>query len=436
MSRPARLERLYDLVSGDEDARVCRDIPPESCVDQPRNFFAYLAANTLNKIADELTSARLVLPWMLGALGAPAAFTGFLVPVREAGVLLPQMAVAAMVRRMPRRQPVWLVGGLLSALALAGIAATATWLDGVVAGWAILGLLVVFSLARGLCSVSAKDVLGKTVSKSRRGRLMGWSAALGGALTLPVGVWLAAAGPGEGGVGLYAGLFVVAAAVWLLSVVMFALIREAPGATEGGGNALAVAIGNLRLLIDDAPFRAFVAARSALLAVALLPPFLVLFAQQSAVGGGGLGSLIVASGLAAAISSPFWGVLGDRSSRVVMALGAAGAGLVGLAVVAAAVSRQPWLASVWPHALFFLLLTVMHGGVRIGRKVYLVDMADPQTRAAYVAVSNSVIGVVMLVGGLVGVLGDLLGVLPVIALLSILSLLAGAFALRLPEVTA
>jgi hypothetical protein len=37
----------------------------------------------------------------------------------------------------------------------------------------IVGLLVLFSLTRGLCSVSAKDVLGKTVSKARRGNLMG-----------------------------------------------------------------------------------------------------------------------------------------------------------------------------------------------------------------------------------------------------------------------
>ena len=100
-----RIDRLYDLVTGDEDARVCKDIPAESCDDQPRNFFAYLGANTLNKVADELSSAKLVLPWMLGALGAPAAFTGFLVPIRESGVLLPQMAVAAYVRRMPLRRP-------------------------------------------------------------------------------------------------------------------------------------------------------------------------------------------------------------------------------------------------------------------------------------------------------------------------------------------
>ena len=101
----ARLDRLYNFVTGDEDARVCKDIPPASCNDQPRNFFAYLIANTLNKVADEISSAKLVLPWMLGTLGAPAAFTGFLVPIRESGVLLPQMAVAAFVRRLPRRLP-------------------------------------------------------------------------------------------------------------------------------------------------------------------------------------------------------------------------------------------------------------------------------------------------------------------------------------------
>ena len=43
--------QLYDFVTGDEDARVCKDIPPESCNDQPRNFFAYLVANLLSKVA-------------------------------------------------------------------------------------------------------------------------------------------------------------------------------------------------------------------------------------------------------------------------------------------------------------------------------------------------------------------------------------------------
>jgi hypothetical protein len=78
----------------------------------------------------------------------------------------------------------------------------------------------------------------------------------------------------------------------------------------------------------------------------------------------------------------------------------------------------------------------MHSGVRLGRKVYLVDMANAENRAAYVAVSNSVIGVAMLLGGLIGLLGDWLGIVVVIALLSVASLLAAQQSLRLPEVSA
>jgi len=40
---------LYEQATGDEDARVCKDIPDEACDEQPRNFFAYLTANFLNK---------------------------------------------------------------------------------------------------------------------------------------------------------------------------------------------------------------------------------------------------------------------------------------------------------------------------------------------------------------------------------------------------
>src|SRR5210317_2573423 len=94
------LEDLYNRITGDEDARVCKDIPKAACNDQPRNFFSYLIANLLGKIADEIASAKLIIPWLFGMLGVPAIFTGFLVPIRESGVLLPQLVVAAFIRRM------------------------------------------------------------------------------------------------------------------------------------------------------------------------------------------------------------------------------------------------------------------------------------------------------------------------------------------------
>lgn len=60
------------------------------------------------------------------------------------------------------------------------------------------------------------------------------------------------------------------------------------------------------------------------------------------------------------------------------------------------------------HGLLYLILIVVQCGVRLGRKVYLVDLATAETRATYVAISNTVIGVAMLIGGLVGITADVL----------------------------
>ncbi len=430
------LEDLYNRITGDEDARVCKDIPDAACHDQPRNFFAYLLANLLGKVADEIASAKLVLPWLFGALGVPASFTGFLVPIREGGVLLPQLAVAAVVRQLAIRKYVWLVGAVLSCLSLLGMALSAVSLEGSAAGAAIILMLIIFSVSRGLCSVSAKDVLGKTVSKSRRGILMGWSASLSGVVIILVGLWMGGLGSEQAASNVFAVLLVTAGILWLFAAIAFSMVVEQPGATEGGGNALTVALRQLKLLRDDLPFRRYVIARILLLSVALAPPFYVLVAQQQSQGGLlGLGALIIANGLAASLSSPFWGYLGDRSSRTVMSLAAAGAGLLGIVTFAAVSLEWRWATSELGLAMIFLLLNVMHSGVRLGRKVYLVDLATGENRAAYVAVSNTVIGVMMLAGGLIGLLGDWLGSAAVVLVLALLSSLAAAYVTSLPQVS-
>ncbi|QAB14215.1 MFS transporter [Hydrogenovibrio thermophilus] len=431
----SRLDKAYDLINNEEDARVCKDIPDAACHHQPKNFFAYLIANFLGKIADELASAKLTLPWLLGALGTPAVFTGFLVPIREAGVLLPQLFVAAAVRHLPVRKGVWLLGAALSAIALAVMALTAGWVSGVAAGWAIIVSLVVFSLARGLCSVSAKDVLGKTISKGRRGNLMGISSGIAGVATLGVGVYIEffSQNPSSD---LLAGLLWVGAILWAIAFVVFAQIEEHPGATEGGGNAFAAAFKSFALLKTDRPFRQYVIGRALLLSTALAPPFYVLLAQQYSENDlSGLGMLIIASGIAGAISAPVWGKMGDRSSRFVMILASLSAGILGIVLFALAESDSPWLSNPLVHAGFFLLLTVFYSGVRLGRKVYLVDLANADNRATYVALSNTVIGLAMLAGGAIGLLADILSIQVVILVLSVIAVLAALWIARLPEVS-
>ena len=71
-------------------------------------------------------------------------------------------------------------------------------------------------------------------------------------------------------------------------------------------------------------------ARALLLSAALAPPFYVLLAQQNSGGLTGLCLLVIASGLAASLSAPLWGRMGDRSSRRVMVIASMAAGVTGL----------------------------------------------------------------------------------------------------------
>ena len=66
----------------------------------------YLFAALGNKLADELSSARLVLRWLFGVIGAPLWMVGLLVPIREAGALLPQLCFReVVVKFVPILQP-------------------------------------------------------------------------------------------------------------------------------------------------------------------------------------------------------------------------------------------------------------------------------------------------------------------------------------------
>ncbi|NIC06760.1 MFS transporter [Billgrantia bachuensis] len=436
--------RLYERLTGDEDSRMCQDIADEACQEQPRNFFLHLFAALGNKLADELSSARLVLPWLLGVIGAPLWMVGLLVPIRESGALLPQLFVAGFIRLKPQRKWVWVLGGTLQALAtLLGVAALGWALNALFAlfghgspgGALVLITLVALSLARGLSSIATKDVLGKTIAKRRRGNLMGWSGSVAGAVTLVAGgvLILFEERPGELALATLLG---VAALGWALNALCAARIKEAPGAVEGGENAWNSIKLGLRLLRDDRDFLHFNLSRSLLLASALALPYVALLGQQqSGTELGGLGVLIVVSGLAGMVASPIWGKRSDASSRRV--LRDAGLGAAACCLLGATIAWLPggWTATVWPYALVYALLMIVHAGVRLGRKTYLVDMAGQDRRALYVALSNTLTGGMMLVvGGATGLLAQWLGTDWLLVALAAMALAAAASAARLPEV--
>ena len=430
-----RLDKLYNLVSNDENARSCRDLDEGACHWIPRNFLVYLASSALTQLGDAFASPKTVLAWVMAAVGAPTAMVAMLVPIRESGSMLPQLALGSWVRRQPMRRPLWIIGSSLQAASVLGCAAAAAWLSGVAAGALILGCMVTFSLARSLNSLAGKDILGKTIPKGRRGRLSGWAAGISGLLTLGVGIWFAFRERGQDSPLFFAGLLAGAAMLWVIAALLFRGLRELPGETAGGADGRRQAWSRLDLMRTDSVFRHFVITRALLLCSALTAPFYVVLAHEHGDGGAAtLGTFLVAGGLASSLSAPLWGAMADRSSRRVMisaALITAGLGIVAFALM----RLQPGLAATfWLLPGFFFCLGVAHAGVRAGRKTYLVDLAGGVKRTDYLAVSNTIIGFVLLVvGGLTG----LLSWLPpedVILGLSLLGLGGAGMALRLPEV--
>lgn len=427
---------LYDLLTGDEDARVCRDIPEEACREQPRNFFMHIASLVATKTGDLLSSPKVVLTWLLMHAGAPAWMLGWLVPIRESLSLLPQLFVAGYIRRVPVRKWFWVAGSVVEGLAVLGIALAAVTLHGAAAGWAVLALLVLFSLARGVASVADKDVLGKTVSKSRRGMASGYASSLAGGITVATGAFWLTAVPDAQGAAFFGALLAAAGALWLLAAFLFSLIVEYPGATEGGGNAIAEAVRQLGLIRRDTDLRRFLIVRTLLLSTALVAPFYVALASRESGGQvAQLGGMLVASGAAGFVSAPVWGRFSDRSSRKTMATAAALAALAGFATVF--VERAPDLpyAAAWLAVTYFVL-NVAHEGVRLGRKTHLIDIATADNRASYVAVSNTVIGVMLLAGGAVSGLIATAGTAVAVLVLSAVSLVAAVAALGLKEAQA
>ncbi|HET8535971.1 MAG TPA: MFS transporter [Solirubrobacteraceae bacterium] len=427
------MRTISGLLDADDatDGSICEGIPDEACVDAPRNFALNAANGAATKTAEQLASPGVVLPLLLAAVGAPVLLAGILEPVRRGASLLPGLVVSGRMRAFERRKGFWVAAGLVQAVTLVLSAVAAALLSGVLAGVVIVVMLALFSLASGAGSVAFGDVMGKTIVRTRRGRLLGLRAAIGGAVTVVVGGVLTATLGHQPARGTFVGLLVAAAALWLLAAWLFALTREPAGAVAGARTPLAEARAGAALLRRVAGFRRFLLARGLLAVTEVAVPFYVLAARQEGVDASGLGAFLVASGAAAVISNPVWGRVTDRASdRAVMT--AAGATGTVAAVLAAALLVIDAGSEAAYAAVVFVAVTAQEG-VRLGRKAYLVTAAPPAERPLYVALANTIIGLVMIALVLLGVLAQVAGVSSAVAAVAALSVLGVVATRRTPE---
>jgi MFS family permease len=400
------------------------------------NTLKLVVSQFLINLGDVLINPKVTLPWLLQSLGAPLYLLGWLVPIRESGSLLPQIAIAHFMYKIKIRKWVWVLGSIIQSLCVVVIGSTALLFEGASAGWIIIVTLVLFSVARGLNSVASKDVLGKTVAKDRRGRVTGWSASASGMITIVIAVYMLLFFDGDReNVNFYVWAIVIATLIWLLAALIYSSVQEPLSQIDDKETSFFAVFKELSLLKTDVVFREFVIARSLFLCAALGAPYYVLIAQQKSDNAGFvLGLFILVSGLASLLSSPFWGLFSDYSSRKVMLIASLLSSLSGIALFFSIKLLSDTSCVIWSVAILYFVLSVAHQGVRIGRKTYLVNLGDGNKRTRYVSVSNTIIGVALLGMSSISLLSYAVSLEGLVLIFSLITVAGGFMVTRLPEI--
>lgn len=398
------------------------------------NARRFVWSNGLQGVGDQLLSGKTVLPWLFSVAGVPGFFTGLLVPLRESGSMLPQAALTPWVLTHPARKRLWVLGSVGQGLCAAIIAAAAVLVEGPLLGLIVCLALAALAVLRALCSLTGKDVQGRTISKGHRGVVTGRATQLGGAVTLITGVILAVLGelPRWG----LAALLAIGAATWFLAAAVFRGIEEPVPENSGReGMNRSWWKDTWQLYTQDARFRSFVNVRALLLVSALSTSFIVVLSQS--IGSqalSGLGGFVLASGLASLVGGRVSGVLSDKSSRLVMSWAAGFAAVILLGIVACA-TWAPAAVSMWALPLGFFLVNLAHAAIRVARKTYVVDMAGEDKRTRYVGAANTMMGVILLVIGGISAVIALAGPSAAILFLACIGLFGAWRARALPEVS-
>ncbi|MGQ7847329.1 MFS transporter [Granulosicoccus sp. 3-233] len=396
-----------------------------------RNALVLIAATFLTKTADSLANPKITLTWLLQSMGASAAAISLLVPIRESGALLPQAALASLANSRSRQAGLYRLGTLVQGAAALGMLASVATLEGTLAGWAVVLCLAILSLARCLCSLTHKAMIGKGVPKGLRGQTNGWASSAAGLATCIVAVLLILV-QGAPGVQPLMWMVAVAGLAWWLATLVISFLDEPEQKPKDADNRFWQ---RLKLLRKDAHFLRFVIARALLTSSALVAPYYVMLQAGSENPLAGFGALLLASGVASLIASPLWGRLADHSSRLVLLLSATLVSALGLSTVVLHQTLPELFSNAWLVPALYFCLELAHQGIRVGRKTYIVDMANDDNRVDYVAVSNSTIGLILLFVGLIS--SGLSTILPPVTLIALLSLLSAAGAIlgrSLPEV--
>jgi MFS family permease len=396
------MSRMFNLSSWKWALSAWRNLlhlPREAGVDDEiaRNFPRNFVVNSLDSVSwilgDSFISITTILPVYARHLTSSTLVIGLIPALADLGWFLPQMFMAPLVERRPRKYPLVIGLGALERLPYLVLPFAVFWLNGLprasAVGFFIL-LMAWKSTSSGIVAIPWQEMIAKIIPVSHRGRFFGVSQ-LSGQVIGVAGAALAGLLLAHFAYPLNFALCFGASAfgVWL-SYFFLSQVREPARQVPPEGHARGQ-YGKrlLKILRSDANFRTYLVSRWFSYLGGMATGFIALYAVikyslPDSTAGVFTGILFAAG----AVGYLVWGPLGDRlGHKHVMELSA----LLWAAALGTALATA-FFPMPWGLYLVFVLLGVSSAGNLLSDLSMAMEFGPEGERPTYIGLARSLTG--------------------------------------------
>ncbi len=388
---------------------------PDAGPDQPprrpawdRNYRLGVWNGWLASAGDGFLSVSVVLAGFAAHLGASNAVIGLLPAIAQGGWMLPQILVAARVRALPYKLPIYRSAAFVRASSYVAMVLVAALLaeNPALCLTLFVAAMVVNALASGVSGLPFLEVCSKIVPPQRRAAFFGTRNLVGGLLAFGAGLivrWVLASPirfPYD-----YALIFLLATMAYVVAYALFGRVDEPPDPPQPPSNIAEELRQIPATLRADPAFRAFLTVRLILAFATLADPFYAVYAlRELHVPSSQLGVFLIALAGAAPLSNLLWQRVAERKgSRRIIRYSAAAAFVAPL--LALSLGQQ----TAWAYLLVFVAVSVAAQGFNLGHTNHLLNIAPVAQRSRYIGSLNTLVGMALFAPVLGGVLADQIG---------------------------
>jgi len=411
------------MAQGLQDARAVvskqtRALPPRERVFR-MNFILYVINGAFGGLGDALTSTTLVMTAFLSQLTSSNTLIALLSPLRDAGWYLPQFFMMSWVDRTRLKVTAYRASTIFRMAAwLALVVCIFTIQDRTLLLIAVFACTIAISFLAGFAALPFLILTAKVIPANRRGLLFGLRQFIGGALGVAAGGLVAVILGGQFGLQYpqnYALVLGGGAIGYAASYIVLGFTKEEPDAAVVRSQPIGA---NLKLAWSvarsDAQYQCYIVMRVALLVAAACVPFLTVYAKRTmGVNDGFIGTLISVTLACSLLSNMVWARLSDRrGNRLVMII----AGVMGLTFCAVAAYITGLTPNAYNNDLAHLALIVLFGfsgalqsGINLVSLPLMIEVAPATQQSLYIGLSNTILGIVILLTSAVGIIVDQFG---------------------------